>query len=355
MSRPPGVRVVVANGAESEPLSGKDAALLRQRPHLVLDGLELVAQTLGASRAVIWLHADDRRTFRAVTAAVAQRAVRRSWRAPRSTPSVPAEIVVAPTHYLAGERSAIGRALAGGPALPVGRPAPERPRPDAGVLVHNVETLARVALLARGLAPTQSRLVTVLTSTARVVMSVPPGQSTRQVLARAGWADEPQAVLLGGFGGQWVPWPTLADAPLDELSLGRLGLSAGPGIIAPLPAWACGVAETAAITAYLASMSAGQCGPCVFGLPALADHFDRLAHGRVTRRAGKELAGDLTLVDGRGGCHHPDGAVRLIRSALTTFTAEVDAHVRAGGRWGNRPRVSEHTRTWFIPVPVPRE
>jgi NADH:ubiquinone oxidoreductase subunit F (NADH-binding) len=358
VDRVPGVRVVVANGAESEPLSGKDATLLRARPHLVLDGLELVAETLGASRAVVWLHGDDVSTFRAVAAAVSERAA-----GPLAGPEpagwggrrVRAEVVLAPAHYLAGERSAIGRALSGGPVLPVGRPAPDAQRPDAGVLVHNVETLARVAVLARGLTPSPARLVTVLTPTARVVMSVPPGQSARHVLARAGWQDEPQAVLLGGYGGQWVPWSTLADRALDEPELRRLGLSAGPGIVAPLPAWACGVAETAAITAYLATMSAGQCGPCLFGLPALADHLGRLASGRATRRERTGLMSDLGLVDGRGGCHHPDGVVRLVRSALTTFAAEVDAHTRGAGLRGGGHRVSEHTRAWFIPVPITRE
>ncbi|HVX44873.1 MAG TPA: NADH-ubiquinone oxidoreductase-F iron-sulfur binding region domain-containing protein, partial [Mycobacteriales bacterium] len=36
----------------------------------------------------------------------------------------------------------------------------------------------------------------------------------------------------------------------------------------------------------------------------------------------------LGQVDGRGACGLPDGAVRLIRSALRTFAAEVDRHTR---------------------------
>ena len=40
-------------------------------------------------------------------------------------------------------------------------------------------------------------------------------------------------------------------------------------------------------------------------------------------------------VDGRGGCGHPDGAVRLVRTALRTFGAELERH--AAGRCSGGP------------------
>ena len=79
---------------------------------------------------------------------------------------------------------------------------------------------------------------------------------------------------------------------------------------------------------YLAGESAGQCGPCRFGLPAIAAEVERLADGRGTDPA--LLRRWLGQVDGRGGCAHPSGAVRLVRSALRTFGAELSRH--AAGR-----------------------
>ena len=51
-----GRKVIVANGAESEPASRKDALLLRVAPNLVLDGLQLAAEAIGASEAHLYLH-----------------------------------------------------------------------------------------------------------------------------------------------------------------------------------------------------------------------------------------------------------------------------------------------------------
>ena len=71
----------------------------------------------------------------------------------------------------------------------------------------------------------------------------------------------------------------------------------------------------------IAAAPLGQCGPCVFGLPAIADQVERLAEGRGADT--RLLRRWLGQVDGRGGCAHPDGAVRLVRSALRTFGPEL--------------------------------
>lgn len=342
-ARAGGPVTVVANAAESETLSGKDAALLCQRPHLVLDGLAMAAQTVRASRAVLWLHRGDTVTLARVHQALEQR---------RGTgqqdPQI--EVVVGPAHYLAGESSAIGRALAGGPALPAfrlpfgaledgGRRPARVPAAAAPVtLVHNVETLARVALIARwsgsGSAvgerqgPVATTLVTVLTATDRRVAEIPDGTELTEVLARVGWAQgTPAAVLLGGFGGIWAPWAEVAGLPLHRGLLGGPGISLGAGVLAPLPQGGCGLTETAAVLDYLAASSARQCGPCVFGLPALAGSMGQLTGGGG-RRPRWQLDRDLTAVAGRGACHHPDGATALVASCLRTFADDADRHRR---------------------------
>jgi NADH:ubiquinone oxidoreductase subunit F (NADH-binding) len=114
------------------------------------------------------------------------------------------------------------------------------------------------------------------------------------------------------------------DRPFSSAGLADLGAGTGAGVIAALPADACGLKETARVVRYLAGESAGQCGPCRFGLAAIADQVERLAHGRGADPG--LLHRWLGQVDGRGGCAHPSGVVRLVRSALRVFEAELGQH-----------------------------
>jgi len=72
--------VVVANGEEGEPASVKDRWLLRNRPHLVLDGLRIASAIVGASRAYVYV--SDQQSATAVAAALGELSRRRSVRLP---------------------------------------------------------------------------------------------------------------------------------------------------------------------------------------------------------------------------------------------------------------------------------
>jgi NADH:ubiquinone oxidoreductase subunit F (NADH-binding) len=80
----------------------------------------------------------------------------------------------------------------------------------------------------------------------------------------------------------------------------------------------------------MAASSAGQCGPCVFGLRAIAEATGRLAAGMAARDDLERLQRWCVELPGRGACHHPDGAATLMQSALWTFGQEFAIHQREG-------------------------
>ncbi len=338
-----GRTVMVANGAESEPASRKDALLLRMAPHLVLDGLQLAAEAVGATEAHLYLHPG---TSHQVMRALAERYTARVDRL---------EVMVtdAPPRFLAGQESALVNRLGGGPALPTFVPprVSERGLGGAPTLVQNVETLAHLALIAR-YGPrwfrelgTRGEPGTMLTTVHQAdgkthVIEAEIGTPLRTLLS--GQADH-QAVLLGGFHGTWMPAAAAATLNLDNQTLQRHGAAIGAGVIAALPADRCGLAEAARVVRYLAAESAGQCGPCLNGLPAIAGALAELAGPRPrhgTRQNAERWAG---LVTGRGACGHPDGTVRFVRSALTVFAQEINRHERG--------QCSATNRRPFLPLP----
>jgi NADH:ubiquinone oxidoreductase subunit F (NADH-binding) len=76
----------------------------------------------------------------------------------------------------------------------------------------------------------------------------------------------------------------------------------------------------------MAAQSARQCGPCVFGLAAIAEATSRLSARRAEGDDLERIGRWSAQLTGRGACRHPDGAVGLLRSALRVFDEEFVAH-----------------------------
>ncbi|HSR25183.1 MAG TPA: NADH-ubiquinone oxidoreductase-F iron-sulfur binding region domain-containing protein, partial [Candidatus Eisenbacteria bacterium] len=326
----------VVNAAEGEPACAKDAVLLQTRPHLVLDGLVSALEVTGADEGVIWLHEGAEATLRSVRRALAERDDVDGVR-----------VVLAPDRYLSGEATGIIRALEGGPVLPRFVPDPARPWTQRPTLVANAESVARVALVARGIPAAGSSLLTVVSGRHRTVVDAAGSLTVGEVLDR--WWEAPtpgslpEWLLLGGYGGSWVAVDRVRDLPLEGLR--AAGLSLGAGLVAPLPTGSCLLDETARLVRYLAGSSAGQCGPCVLGLAAVADLVERLAAGRLSSSERRRLDLHRGEIEGRGACRLPDGALRMLGSALEL----AEAHGQHGRRRRCRP-----THVAVLPLPEQR-
>lgn len=349
------VPVVIGNGMEGEPASSKDVVLLSQAPHLVIDGLVLAAQAIGARDAYLALHRGSP-VAGLVAAAIAQRSAGASDR-------VSVQLVQLPHRYVASEESALARGVGGQMSVPVfGKRPFEEGMGGKPTMVSNVETLANIALIARFGAPwyrgqgTSSAPGTALVTVAGAVanpgvVEVALGTPVADILASCGGATAPvQAFLTGGYGGAWVG-PELSDLEWTPEAVSAVGGVVGAGILTVVSQRTCGLSETARVVRWMAGESAGQCGPCRFGLSAVADDFEQLALGQASHADFSRLAGRLGMVEGRGACKHPDGVVRFARSALSIFSEDLAAHLR--GRCHHRGSAAVLNVPAPAPMPAP--
>lgn len=330
-----GPPLVVINASESEPASAKDSTLIGLRPHLVLDGARILAAAAGTRDVSVVLHRGDRSARRVLGRACFERA-------DASVDDPNMTVVCGPDRYVAGEASAVVSLLEGGEAKP--RFSRRGPTAVHGVygrptLIYNAETAAHVGLLARygaewfrraGSAERPgSTLVTLsgaVEQPGRVVEVMAP--VTVGCLLRAGGLDQPpSAVLVGGYAGVWLDGTVAWELPFSYEDLALVGVSIGCGLLAVAPSNACGLRETARLVGYLAGESAGQCGPCLFGLAELSDTLAALAVGRASPGDLRRLHRLAIGIAGRGACRHPDGVVGLAQSALRVFAPDVRRHL----------------------------
>jgi NADH:ubiquinone oxidoreductase subunit F (NADH-binding) len=333
VARRRGPRSLLVNAAESEPMSAKDRAMLQANPHLVLDGALAAADAVGARSIVIAVPEDDTATRNALRRALSERSAKRRF-----------QVAPVPAAHLAGEESALINYLNGGPLKPtLVPPLPaERGLRKRPTLVQNPETLAHLALIERhgpawfrelgSSAHPGSALITVSGAIRNQgVHEIACGTPLAALLRAAGGALEPlRAVLVGGYHGAWIPAEQIDSVALDDPGLSLHGGSLGAGVIVALGRSACPLQELVQTLAWLASESAGQCGPCRNGLPALANLLAAIAAGTAPQGARQQLERWSGQVAGRGACHLPDGAVRFLRTGMKAFAEELVEHQRKG-------------------------
>jgi NADH:ubiquinone oxidoreductase subunit F (NADH-binding) len=162
------------------------------------------------------------------------------------------------------------------------------------------------------------------------VYEIEHGSSMASLLdAAGGLLEGARAILVGGYSGTWIDGGQIAAMTIDDGWLVPRQASTGAGVLAMLGERACGVFETVRVTRWMAGESAGQCGPCVHGLPAVAERLEALAFGG-SPQAAEDVLRLAAVIRGRGACRHPDGALRFVASALQVFAEEFADHARHG-------------------------
>jgi NADH:ubiquinone oxidoreductase subunit F (NADH-binding) len=323
--------VVVVNASEGEPASRKDAALMSLAPHVVLDGAAAVAHALGTREVHVVVPSELLSIRVGVAKAVRERVAageRLKW-----------ELHDAAPWFVAGQAQAVLQLLAGKENLPVTAWQPEAVSGHRGrpTLLSNAETFAHLGHLARvgadgyaayGTAAEPGTTLVTLRGDGwdPVVREVAFGTPLADVLTAA---EMNQPLLLGGYHGTWLKPAQLQGLTVSRMDIAADGATLGAGVLLPLAAGWCPLLRTEALVDYLAGQSAGRCGPCLNGLPAMAEALGDVVHRGGSILRVEKLCG---LVAGRGACAHPDGTARLVTSMLSCFPEEVDLHALGGCR-----------------------
>ncbi len=327
--------ILVVNGAEGEPASSKDRMLMARMPHLVIDGALIGAAAVGANEVIICAERTSIKALNALEVAVGERVQARER-------FVPIRIVAIPPRFVAGEESALVHFLNGGEAKPTRVPPRVYQKGVKGrpTFLSNVETFAHLAQITQW-GPSWFRqlgtdaepgtmLATVSGDVTRPgVCEMAIGTPLTDAIGNAGGTNSPiQAVLIGGYYGTWLGAADAAAATMSNADLRSRDSGLGCGAVVVLPAGACGLRETARVLTWMSTESAGQCGPCVHGLGALSSTLTALAAGQIRPGMLDDLHRWAGLIDKRGACSFPDGAARLLRSALQVFAGDITLHLR---------------------------
>jgi NADH:ubiquinone oxidoreductase subunit F (NADH-binding) len=322
--------VVVANGEEGEPASVKDRWLLRNRAHLVLDGLRLATTIVGAHRAYVYV--SDPQSATAVAGALGELK-------PETFGKTAVTVVTVEPGYVAGEETAAVRHINGGPAKPTDKP----PRPfEEGVsglptMVSNVETLANLPFIhehgaqnyrAVGTPMSPGTFLATITGGGRpaALYEIPHGAAFSDLLELHGLtADTVRGTLMGGYFAGLLNSDIL-DATLDHETIRRLGSGLGCGAISILTD-DCPVAVAASVMSYFDRENAGQCGSCFNGTAAMAAVTSALRDGMATDEDVARLQRWSVVLRGRGACGTLDGATNVAASLLRQFPQLVTRHL----------------------------
>jgi NADH:ubiquinone oxidoreductase subunit F (NADH-binding) len=325
-----GGTTAVANGEEGEPTSIKDRWLLRNRPHMVLDGLRLAAAIVEAKRAYVYVSDVD--SGRSVETALSELDS-------DTVGGVAIDVWMVEPGYVAGEETAAVRALNGGPAKPTDKP----PRPfEEGVgglptLVSNVETLANLPYLQRhgsaafrsqGTALSPGTFLATITGAGKppALYEIPHGLPFTELLALHGVSPgDVRGALMGGYFAGLLNQRVL-QTTLDHETFRGLGSGLGCGAIS-LITDDCPVAVAASVLAYFDRENAGQCGSCFNGTAAMAAAAGALRDSAATAEDVDRLRRWSVVLRGRGACATLDAATNVAATLLDQFPDEVTQHL----------------------------
>lgn len=354
---------VVVNGAEGEPGTFKDRALLRSNPYQVIEGALIAALAVGADQVIFGLKASFEPELLRVRRALEE--VRQAgW-----AEGIQLIVFEGPDAYLYGEETALLESILGRYPFPRVTPPFRRGVRELEIdstdsdtesslpanikmagpggneapptLANNVETLANVArIIARGAAWFRTEgtdespgtvVCTVIGSTQHHgVGEVLMGTPLREVIEMIGGGPRPGRhikAVLPGAANALIPHTHL-DTPVSYEAMAAIGSGLGSaGFIVfddadDLPS------AIAGLSRFLAVESCGQCTPCKQDGLAIAGLLAQLSRSELASKDLEPLRSLVSTVADEARCYLATQHQVVVSSLLERFPDDVDGHLR---------------------------
>lgn len=348
-------RYLVCNGAEGEPGTFKDRALMRSNPYQLIEGLMIAAFAIDAAEVYLCTKASYTYELERVTRAV-QEFQQAGICADRTV-----NIIAGPDEYLFGEEKAMLEVIEGKPPLPRLFPPHEQglfaSSPELGweatpvaigsrrddphpTLVNNVETLSNVPhIVARGaewfrsMGTAESPGTIVCTVVGDVVApdvgEVELGTSLRDIIDAVGSGLVVGRVVKAVFSGVANAVVTDADldAPVSYEGLAAVGSGMGSAGFIVYDDTACMVDAAYRFSRFLSIESCGQCPPCKLGSAEITQCLQRIETGTGTDNDLEIMGGWLPRVTDASRCYLASEERIVVSSILRAFADEFADHI----------------------------
>lgn len=348
-------RYVVCNGAEGEPGTFKDRALIRSNPYQVVEGLFIAAFAIAARDVYICVKASYSRELERLTRAVEELQQRGLGE------DLTVSLVAGPDDYLFGEEKAMLEVIEGKPAMPRAFPPHEQGlfawSPELGwestpvaigsrrddphpTLVNNVETLSNVPhILARGdewfrsMGTASSPGTIVCTVVGDVVApdvgEIELGTPLGAAIDAVGSGLYPGRSVKAVFSGvaNAVVTGSQLDTPLSYEGMEAIGSGLGSAGLIVYDDTACMVEVAYRFSDFLAVESCGQCSPCKLGSTEITARLDRIEAGLGSDADLEVVSAWLRRVTDASRCYLATEEQTVVSSILRTFPEEFAEHL----------------------------
>lgn len=360
LAKPEGVpRYLVCNADESEPGTFKDHFLMREIPHLLIEGMIVSSFALGANKSFIYVRGELMYVIQILEKAIAEATAAGFLGKNILGSGYDLELVVQPGGgaYICGEETALLESLEGKRGNPRNKP----PFPavkglyQSPTVVNNVESIANTPWIVNNggeayasLGIGRSTGTKLISASGHInkpgVYEIPLGITVEDFIYADEWCGgirpghHLKAVIAGGSSVPILPANLILNLAngdkrlmtYESLSDGGFatGTMLGSGGFIAMDETSCVVRNTWTFARFYHHESCGQCSPCREGTGWMDKVLERIEHGKGNMHDIDLLVDVAKKIEGNTICPLGDAAAWPVASAIRHFRDEFEWHVK---------------------------